>query len=129
DLEAEAPLGLRRDDLIVKDVAPETRARYQRDYMSWRSTRDEAVSRAKQPSIDVITATEAAAGSVDSDVGNIDVRVEDLSGIGVREGGVRFGTLVHALLADVPLDAVESSLIERLASAHGRVLGASSEEI
>ena len=129
NLEAEAPLGLRRDDLIVKDVALETRARYQRDYMSWRSTRDEAVTRAMKPSITVITATDAAEGSVHPDVGNIDVRVEDLSGENARAGGVRFGTLVHALLADVPLDGVDSSLIERLASAHGRVLGASSEEI
>jgi ATP-dependent exoDNAse (exonuclease V) beta subunit len=129
NLEAEAPLGLRRDDLIVKDVAPETRARYQREYMSWRSTRDETVTRAKEPSINVITATEAAAGSVHPDVGNIDVRVEDLSGDDVRGGGVRFGTLVHALLADVSLDSAESSLIERLASTQGRVLGASPEEI
>jgi len=128
NLEAEAPVGLRRDDLIVKDVAPETRARYQRDYMSWRSTRDEAVTRAKRPSINVMTATEAAESSVRPDVGNIDVRVEDLSGQNVRGRGVRFGTLVHALLADLPLDSAESSLVERLASAHGRVLGASSEE-
>jgi ATP-dependent exoDNAse (exonuclease V) beta subunit len=128
NLEAEAPLGLRRDDLIVKDVAPEVRARYQRDYMSWRSTRDDAVTRAKEPSIDVMTATEAAEGSV-PDVGNIDVRVEDVSGNNVREAGARFGTLVHALLADMALDGAESTLVERLASAHGRVLGASSEEI
>jgi ATP-dependent exoDNAse (exonuclease V) beta subunit len=129
NLEAEAPLGLRRDDLIVKDVAPEIRARYQRDYMSWRSARDEAVARAKEPSITVITATEAAQSGVHPDVGKIDVRVEDLSGDNVREGGVRFGTLVHALLADVPLETVESDLADRLATAHGRVLGASSEEI
>jgi len=97
--------------------------------MSWRSTRDEAVVRAKEPSINVITATEAAEDSGHPDVGNIDVRVEDLSSKDVRGGGVRFGTLVHALLADVPLDSGDSSLIERLASAHGRVLGASPEEM
>jgi ATP-dependent exoDNAse (exonuclease V) beta subunit len=129
NLEAEAPLGLRRDDLIVKDVAPETRARYQREYMSWRNSRDEAVARAKDPSITVITATEAAEGGVHPEVGNIDVRVEDLSGNSVRGGGARFGTLVHALLADVPLDSAEARLVEQLASAHGRVLGATSEEI
>src|SRR5204863_5245524 len=47
NLDADAPLGLRRDDLIVKDVVPETRARYERDYIAWRNTRDEAVTRAK----------------------------------------------------------------------------------
>ena len=129
NLEAEAPLGLRRDDLIVKDVAPETRARYQRDYMSWRSSRDEAVTRAKEPSITVITATEAADADVHPDIAHIEVRVEDLSGNSMREGGARFGTLVHALLADVPLAGAESGVIEGLASAHARVLGSSSEEI
>src|SRR5262245_45009035 len=129
NLEAEAPLGLRRDDLIVKDVAPETRARYQREYMSWRSSHDEAVTRAQEPSIKVVTATEAAEDGVRLEVGNIDVRVEDLSGSSAREGGTRFGTLVHALLADVPLDGAEGGLVEHLVSAHGRVLGATPEEI
>jgi len=55
--------------------------------------------------------------------------VEDLSGNSAREGGARFGTLVHALLADVPFDTADDGLVERLASAHGRVLGATSEEI
>jgi ATP-dependent exoDNAse (exonuclease V) beta subunit len=128
DLDVEAPLGLRRDDLIVKDVAPETRARYQRDYISWRTSRDEAVARAKQPSINVMTATEAAQHPLPGAVESIDVRVEDVSG-GRIEGGARFGTLVHALLADTPLDNAENGLIERLASARGRVLGASLEEI
>jgi ATP-dependent exoDNAse (exonuclease V) beta subunit len=129
NLEAEAPLGLRRDDLIVKDVAPEIRARYQRGYMSWRSSRGEAVTRAKEPSITVITATEAADGGGHLDVANIDVRVEDLSGNRMRDGGTRFGTLVHAVLADVPLGRAGSDLIEGLASAHARVLGSSSEEL
>jgi len=129
NLEAEAPLGLRRDDLIVKDVAPETRARYQREYMSWRSSRDEAVARAQQASLTVITATEAAAKGVGAEFEHVDVRVEDLSGNSAREGGARFGTLVHALLADVPFDTADDGLVERLASAHGRVLGATSEEI
>jgi ATP-dependent exoDNAse (exonuclease V) beta subunit len=54
---------------------------------------------------------------------------EDLSSKDVRGGGVRFGTLVHALLADMPVHSAESNLIERLASAHGRVLAASPEEM
>jgi ATP-dependent exoDNAse (exonuclease V) beta subunit len=129
NLEAEAPLGLRRDDLIVKDVAPETRARYQREYMSWRSSRDEAVARAQQASLTVMTATEAAAKGVSPEFEHVDVRVEDVSGNSAREGGARFGTLVHALLADVPFDSADGGLVEHLASAHGRVLGATSEEI
>jgi ATP-dependent exoDNAse (exonuclease V) beta subunit len=142
NLDAEAPLGLRRDDLIVKDVAPETRARYQREYMSWRNTRDAAVTRAKLPSIDVMTATEAAINGISIELDRIDVRVEDMREARPvspkrSEGGVRFGTLVHALLADVPLVGgpkgppvrSETDVVEQLASAHGRVLGAPPEEI
>jgi len=126
NLDAEAPLGLRRDDLIVKDVSPEIRARYLRSYMSWRTEREEAVTRAKAPSIDVITATEAA---IRGDAFPIDVRVEDIAGDIVRPGGARFGTLVHALLADVPLSPAPDRVLDRLAAAHGRVLGAQPEEI
>jgi len=125
-LDAEAPLGLRRDDLIVKDVAPEIRARYLREYMSWRDGREQAVSRAKVPSIDVITATEAAVGGQGFP---IDVRVADVAGGVVRPGGPRFGTLVHAILADLPIPPSDDRVVEHLAAAHGRVLGAEAGEI
>ena len=125
-LDAEAPLGLRRDDLIVKDVAPEIRARYLREYMSWRDGREQAVARATAPSIDVITATEAAIGGQGFP---IDVRVADAAGSVVRPGGPRFGTLVHALLADLPISPSDDRVVEHLAAAHGRVLGAEAGEI
>src|SRR5207253_2611672 len=53
---------------------------------------------------------------------------EQVAGDIARPGGIRFGTLVHALLADVPL-APGDDLLDRLAAAHGRVLGAEPEEI
>jgi ATP-dependent exoDNAse (exonuclease V) beta subunit len=128
-LEAQAPLGLRRDDLIVKDVAPEVRARYERDYISWRNQRTEAISAAKRPSIEIIAATQAASTGEILPGSAIDVRVEDLGNGLVRPGGARFGTLVHALLADLPLDSSAAGVLDRLAAAQGRVLGATSEEI
>ena len=45
-----------------------------------------------------------------------------------RPGGRRFGTLVHALLASVPLGTGDEALA-RLADAQGRVLGATPEEV
>ena len=45
-----------------------------------------------------------------------------------RPGGRRFGTLVHALLASVPLGTADAALA-RLADAQGRVLGATPEEV
>ena len=126
NLEAEALLGLRRDDLIVKDVPPDTLARYLRAYIAWRNSREEAVARAKEPSIEVITATEAAARG---QTFPIDVRIEDIAGESARPGGPRFGTLVHALLADLPLVRSDDLIVDRLAAAHGRVLGAEADEI
>jgi ATP-dependent exoDNAse (exonuclease V) beta subunit len=45
-----------------------------------------------------------------------------------RPAGRRFGVLVHALLASVPLDG-DLSAIHSLATVHGRILGATQEEI
>jgi ATP-dependent exoDNAse (exonuclease V) beta subunit len=45
-----------------------------------------------------------------------------------RPGGTRFGTLVHAVLALVDLDAPEAA-VERLSLSQGRVLGATAPEV
>jgi ATP-dependent exoDNAse (exonuclease V) beta subunit len=42
---------------------------------------------------------------------------------------VRFGSLVHALIADVPLGGDGDAVLDRLSHAHGRILGATPEEI
>ena len=75
-----------------------------------------------------MTATAAAQSSFMARLDEIDVAVEQVAGDIARPGGIRFGTLVHALLADVPL-APGDDLLDRLAAAHGRVLGAEPEEI
>ena len=129
NLEAEAPLGLRRDDLIVKDVVPEIRARYERSYVAWRNGRDEAVSQATRESIRVITATDAAMRSDAADEVDVDVQIETIGADVTRPGGIRFGTLVHALLANVPLSDSDGDVLDRLAVAHGRVLGSAADEV
>jgi ATP-dependent exoDNAse (exonuclease V) beta subunit len=76
----------------------------------------------------VKTATEAAIAE-DALTNSVDVAIEQASASGERPGGTRFGTLVHAMLADVPLSAAASDVVSRLATAHGRVLGAEPSEI
>ncbi len=56
-----------------------------------------------------------------------DVMVVDARGAG-RTGGPRFGELVHATLAAVPL-AADRATIDAFAAAHGRVLAAPDDEI
>ena len=46
----------------------------------------------------------------------------------IVRAGPRFGTLTHAVLATVPLDASLAS-ISRTAETHGRMLGATAEEV
>ena len=128
-LGAEASFGLRRDDLIVKDVAPALLAEHLETYRSWRASRDAAVTAASVPSIRILTATEAAAGDEAMPGDAIDVTVETVAGAAGRPGGARFGSLVHVLLADVPLAGSNGELLAKLADAHGRVLGAEPAEV
>jgi ATP-dependent exoDNAse (exonuclease V) beta subunit len=126
-LGAQAPFGLRRDDLMVKDVPPQVVRQRLDTYNAWKTSRDAAVAAAKVPSIEVKTATELAlAGSTAA--ASIDVSVETIPDNVPRPRGTRFGTLVHALLADVAFGAPDDR-IDRLAAAQGRVLGASPEEV
>jgi ATP-dependent exoDNAse (exonuclease V) beta subunit len=116
--------------LIVKDVAPAVLRRGLDTYHAWKKEREDAIAAAQQPSIDVMTATAAAADEALAPIGeDIDVSTEMVEGAGPRPGGQRFGSLVHALIADMPLDVPDAKTIARLASAHGRVLGADAVEI
>jgi ATP-dependent exoDNAse (exonuclease V) beta subunit len=135
-LGAQAPFGLRRDDLIVKDVAPAVLRRGLEAYHAWRTGHDDAIAAARVPSIDVMTATAAAAADTLAPIGHdIEVATEIVGGSHDeaakhgRPGGRRFGSLVHAMIADMPLDAPDARTIARLASAHGRMLGADAAEI
>jgi ATP-dependent exoDNAse (exonuclease V) beta subunit len=133
-LNAEPSLGLRRDDLIVKDVDMFTVDRMMHDYERWRASRDEAIVSGAQPALMVRTVTEiaqapenepsAAAPSPTLDV--IDLAGRDLPR--GRPSGARFGTLVHAVLSLVPLDASQDT-IRAVAETQSRIVAASAEEI
>jgi ATP-dependent exoDNAse (exonuclease V) beta subunit len=56
------------------------------------------------------------------------VEIVELARAANRPSGARFGALVHAVLASVPLDS-DLNVIQRLATIHGRILGAAAEEI
>jgi ATP-dependent exoDNAse (exonuclease V) beta subunit len=128
-LNVQAPFGLRRDDLIVKDVQPEVLRRGLDEYQAWKAGREADVAAASRASIDIITATKAAATSDLAYLDETDVSIVEHVTAVPRPGGARFGSLVHALLADVPLGDAGLAALDRLAEAHGRILGATKEEI
>jgi ATP-dependent helicase/nuclease subunit A len=127
-LEVEPLLGLRRDDLL-KEVAGGVveidRARYD----AWQAERQATVERGARPSLVVRPITEwARAPETESpDVAAIGVEVIEVGGGVERPSGPRFGTLVHAVLAAVPLDPGPRAIVET-AELQARILGASAEE-
>jgi ATP-dependent helicase/nuclease subunit A len=129
-LGAEAPLGIRRPELIVKDVKPEIVEAGLGTYISWRKRLDQAIAAGGQNSVAVRTVTQAAkiAGDRALDSQLPPVEIVEVARAANRPAGPRFGALVHAILASVPLDG-DLKVIERLAAIHGRVLGAPAEEI
>lgn len=132
-LGAVSSFGLRRDDLIVKDgdmfAVEERLAAYER----WRAERGAALESAARPSVRVQTATAWAASAaelgIDEEIAAVaSIEIVELAGAAGRPRGPRFGTLVHAVLATVALDAGEE-IVRRTAETQGRMLLSTSGEI
>ena len=126
-LGAAPPFGLRQTELISKD-APRTVVEADLEaHRQWRQDHDTAVARGSQPSLRVRTATEWAAMSERPEETARDVQVLDLSRGVRRPAGPRFGSLVHAVLASVPLDAGPDRILATT-RLQARILGATEEE-
>ncbi|HYO97072.1 MAG TPA: UvrD-helicase domain-containing protein [Polyangiaceae bacterium] len=89
----------------------------------WRARREQTVAEGSRPSVSArsITALSRDASGAAAVVESTDVARQG------RPRGARFGTLVHAVLAQVPLDAERSGIVAACA-ALSRLTGASSEE-
>jgi len=93
-------------------------------HATWKREHDQAFAHAAVPSLVVRTVTEEKASTSTSG----GVVVETAAGTReARPHGKRFGILVHAMLAAVPLDG-DSTTIADAARIQGRILGASDEE-
>jgi len=126
DLDREPRLGLREIELISKDTDPAVVAADLAVYGAWASDHASRVKAGSVPSIRVARATawdRAAAGSPEEP----DVQVIELPRETVRPAGPRFGSLVHAALAVVPLDA-DGDLVDQVVEAQARLAGATTPE-
>jgi ATP-dependent exoDNAse (exonuclease V) beta subunit len=136
-LGAAPPFGLRRDDLIVKTgdlFGVDDRLA---DYERWRDWKAAVVARASAPSVRFSTATAWAARVAELGIDTVlaespdteqTITILEIPGAATRPRGPRFGSLVHAILATVPLVADED-LIARTAHIHARLLNAGADEI
>ncbi|MDB6108131.1 MAG: hypothetical protein JWO52_8130 [Gammaproteobacteria bacterium] len=117
-------IGLAQEKILTEDTegrAAAARAHWE----SWRSSRAQVIERGSAPSRIIQTATERARSAV-AIPGSDDITIVDARWQGARPGGARFGTLVHAVLATVDLDA-ERDAVATHAEIHARLLGASDE--
>jgi ATP-dependent exoDNAse (exonuclease V) beta subunit len=128
DLDKPRLFGVRREDLIVKDVPKHVIADGRAKYDRWQLARHDARAAGSVPSLQVQTVREWA--MTDDDVtSRATVRLVMISSDQTfdRPSGAGFGVLVHALLAQAPFDADLDRLVS-LASAEARVLGMTDEE-
>ena len=131
-LGAEPPFGLRRQELISKDVALDVVAEGTARYVTWRNGREDAITRAARPTVNVRTVTEWAR-AVDPDQlrvpgSKFHVQMVTLEASEGRPSGPRFGTLVHASLAAVPLDA-DQATSDRIVAVQARIVAAPAVEV
>jgi ATP-dependent exoDNAse (exonuclease V) beta subunit len=139
DNPADENRGLRREDLIVKDAPAKDVAADRARYDEWKARKTSVIADAAEPSLRVVTATQwvtarlkprPAAEELTPAVPGFsmaDVAIENAGVAGPRPSGKRFGVLVHALLAAVPLNA-EPNAIRDLSRLHARVLSAPDDE-
>jgi len=122
-LDREVEGGLRSNDLLVEAPASGPAAA---GHAQWQEKRRQTVEAGAKPTIAVETATARSLAAPDGggEVESAQVAQRDPG----RPKGRRFGSLVHAVLAEIDLRAAPAA-IERTAAAQGRLLGASGEEV
>lgn len=125
NLGAAPAFGIRQEELIGKDADPRVVAADLQAYEEWRARRAGALADGSRPSLVVRTATEHTA---DASAPLAEAALVEVARDVDRPAGPRFGALVHAVLATVALDA-ERSQIDEVATWHGRILGATPEEV
>jgi ATP-dependent helicase/nuclease subunit A len=135
-LEVEELAPLRHQRILEADADGAAAPESERNYAAWKAEREELLAKASEPALLVQTvtslvrsttgraATEESASGADPRVDVERIERGDLK----RPGGLRFGALVHALLASIDLKA-DVAAVTTVASVHGRIVGASAEEI
>lgn len=124
ELTAHPTFGLVQELLLVEKQGPaeESNARYQ----AWHAERRRTLELGRRPILSPFAASEPGAPAPPANEAPIEELV--LPRNSVRPGGPRFGTLVHTILRDVPFDA-DPGAVRALAELHGRLLGATEDEI
>ncbi len=120
--------GVRRGDLMDKDADPEIVGSDRARFEDWKDRRRILTAQLSRPTLRLTTVTQKAERQLQSgQKPEHGVKVYRRDVPPGRPGGARFGALVHAMLATVPLDSDRESL-QAAAELQARLLGATEEE-
>jgi hypothetical protein len=132
-LDAHETMGLRQHRLLTADKDQRVSGEGAREYAQWQARRAELLAAGGAESCRVAAATElaakiAAAGELPAWLGNPnDIEIQQVARTKDRPHGTRFGTLVHAILSRVALDA-DAPAIAGAAGFFARMIGANQLE-
>jgi ATP-dependent exoDNAse (exonuclease V) beta subunit len=126
-------LGLRQQRLLHADESGLATEEGIRAHAAWQEARARIRAQAGTETIKVETATERAkAIAAVAEAPRVEVEVVEVEAASgrpeTRPHGKRYGLLVHAILAAVPLDAGPEA-VKATAELEGRILGAPSDEV
>lgn len=121
--------GIRHQKLLEIDEGGVHSDEGERNWRAWSERRTRVIGEATRPLHRVEKATNTAIARAEQGGGGALVLSEKTAV--ARQGrphGKRFGTLVHAVLAEAPLEATPE-LVAKLAVLQGRIVGASDDEV
>lgn len=124
NLSPPANLGLNKEEILLPDPDEKEPASVAR-YRGWQQKREQVTAAGQTKQYEIFTASETSEAPQDFAV---QVTIHSTGRAAARPAGPRFGTLVHTILRDTALDADRAG-ISALAQVHGRLLGATPEEI
>jgi ATP-dependent exoDNAse (exonuclease V) beta subunit len=129
DLDARETMGLRQTKLLQADDTKTRSAQGQSDYLAWRAQRERLIAKSAAPTLRVATTTQIVSTDARPSIPEANgIAIEQTPRLAGRPHGNRFGTLVHAIMARIALDA-EVTAITQSAAFYGRIVNATPDEI
>jgi ATP-dependent helicase/nuclease subunit A len=126
ELDKPEEAGLRQQRILAADETGVVAEEGSRAHAEWFARRTSLLERGAVPTFRIETVTQDRAGGSGPE---IEVTLEQTDASKTqRPGGKRFGTLVHAVLAGIALDAGATQALAA-AGTYGQMLGSSAEEI
>jgi ATP-dependent exoDNAse (exonuclease V) beta subunit len=128
NLDVEPIGGLRQMELLIDTGLHGASSAGMKHHEQWAERHSATLDSGKKPSVVARTVTQIARDvAAESPAGSVSVERTTAPRAG-RPRGARFGTLVHAVLAEVPFDAGPAE-VQALANAVGRLIGATEAEM